>query len=190
LNFPKESTCGVPEWLICSVLCSVPIGSIAVFPVSKIQNEPERCDRKYPNWYIWNVPIILISDPNSGYFRDNLGTLQTHLKCSQFSSFLKICLQCSQIGPKIYQVGITDQNDGDIPNVPIGVFSITSFWLILNFTDWEHCNRTNGNTAKDTANEPLGNTTGTFFRKIQDVPTTFLFGTSWYTVNVLAVFCQ
>jgi len=71
-----------------------------------------------------------------------------------------------------------DQNDGNIQNVPLGKFSVTSFWLILNFTDWEHCNQTDGNTAKDTANEPLGNITGTFFGKIQDVPTTFLFRTS------------
>jgi len=72
-----------------------------------------------------------------------------------------------------------DQNDGDIPNIPLGKFSITPFWLILNFTDSEHCDRADGNTAGNTVNEPLGNITGTFFGKIQDVPTTFLFRTSW-----------
>jgi len=72
-----------------------------------------------------------------------------------------------------------DQNDGDIPNVPLGKFSITPFWLTLNFTDSEHCDRADGNTAGNTVNEPLGNITGTFFGKIQDVPTTFLFRTSW-----------
>ena len=72
-----------------------------------------------------------------------------------------------------------DQNDGDTPNVPVWNILVTLFRLILNFTDLEHCDQTDGNTAKDTANEPLGNITGTFFGKIQDVPTTFLFRTSW-----------
>jgi hypothetical protein len=40
MNFPKESNHGVPEWLIHSVLSSVPSGAIMVFPVSKIQIEP------------------------------------------------------------------------------------------------------------------------------------------------------
>ena len=40
LNFPKESTCDVPEWLIQRVFCSVPSGVIMVIPASKIQNEP------------------------------------------------------------------------------------------------------------------------------------------------------
>ena len=51
-------------------------------------------------------------------------------------------------------------------------------WDPVSNTDSEHCDRTDGNTAKDTANKPLRNTTGTFFWKIQDVPTTFLFRTS------------
>ena len=40
MNFPKESNHGVPEWLIHSVLSSVPSGAITVFQVSKIQIEP------------------------------------------------------------------------------------------------------------------------------------------------------
>ena len=71
-----------------------------------------------------------------------------------------------------------DWNDGDIPNVPLGKFLVASFRLILNFTDSEHCNQTDGNTARNTVNEPLRNITGTFFGKIQDEPTTFLFRTS------------
>jgi len=69
-------------------------------------------------------------------------------------------------------------NDGDIPNVPHPTISGSPFWLILNFTDWEHCDHTGGNITKEIANEPLRNTAVTFFGKIQDVPITFLFGTS------------
>jgi len=47
------------------------------------------------------------SDPILVYFWENLGTLQTHSKYSQFCSFPEMCLQCSQIFPKIYRVGIT-----------------------------------------------------------------------------------
>jgi len=94
----------------------------------------------------------------------------------------------------IPDVDYCGQNDGDIPNVSCPTISGSLFWLILNFTDWEHCDHTDGNITKEIANEPLGNITGTFFGKIQDVPNTVLFGTSrshdLNTVNVLAVFCQ
>ena len=69
-------------------------------------------------------------------------------------------------------------NDGDIPNVPLRKFLVASSRHILNFTDLEHCNQIDGNTARNTVNEPLRNITGTFFGKIQDVPTTFLSRTS------------
>jgi hypothetical protein len=46
---------------------------------------------------------------------------------------------------------------------------------------WEH--------TKYSSNEPLGNTRGTFFGKIQGVPISFLMGhpghMTWNTVNVL-----
>ena len=69
--------------------------------------------------------------------------------------------------------------DGYIQNVPLWFISGTLFWLILGFTDWEHRDCTTGDTAKNTLNESLGNIIGTFFGKIQDVPISFLTGTSW-----------
>ena len=62
--------------------------------------------------------------------------------------------------------------------MPLWVTSGTPFWLILGFTGWEHCDCITGNTAKNSLNEPLRNITGTFFGKIQDVPISFLMGTS------------
>jgi hypothetical protein len=38
--------------------------------------------------------------------------------------------------PKLVLCG---RNDGDIPNVPLGIISVTLFWFILNFTDSVHC---------------------------------------------------
>ena len=67
--------------------------------------------------------------------------------------------------------------DGYIQNVPLWFTSSTPFWLILDFTGWEHCDHTTGNTAKNSLNEPLRNITGAFFGKIQDVPITFPMGT-------------
>jgi len=52
-----------------------------------------------------------------------------------------------------------------------------SFWVLL--TGNIVITHTTGNTAKNSLNEPLRNITGTFFGKIQDVPITFLMGTSW-----------
>jgi hypothetical protein len=51
--------------------------------------------------------------------------------------------------------------------------------LILNFTDWEHHDHTNWNTIKYTVNEPLGNITGTFFGKIQGLPTDYPVRSPW-----------
>ena len=53
------------------------------------------------------------------------------------------------------------------------IFS-TLVWFILNFTDWEHLDHTIRNTVKYTLNEPLGNTTSTFFGEIQGLPTDYL----------------
>jgi len=58
LNFPKESTPGVPEWLIWKFLCDVLSGVITVFPASKIQNTPEQCAKSVPRWHIQNVLTI------------------------------------------------------------------------------------------------------------------------------------
>ena len=65
-------------------------------------------DRNFPKLVHFECPHHSDhSDSNPVYFRENLGTLQTHSKYSQFCSFPEMCLQCSQIFPKIYWVGIT-----------------------------------------------------------------------------------
>ena len=52
-------------------------------------------------------------------------------------------------------------------------------WFILNFTDLGYCDHTAGNTWKYTLNEPLWNITGTFFGKIQGLPTDYLTRKPW-----------
>src|SRR5258705_1606204 len=51
------------------------------------------------------------------------------------------------------------------------------FWLILNFTASVHCGATRQETAKNSLNELLRDTTITFFGNIQDVPTDYMIGT-------------
>ena len=70
--------------------------------------------------------------------------------------------KCPGFLPKVIYWG---GPDGYILNVPLWVISGTLFQLILNFTDWEHCNPITGDTAKNSLNEPLKNITGTFFGK-------------------------
>ena len=94
----------------------------------------------------------------------------------QFSRhFLAVFPKFTQFLPKVVHWG---RLDGYILNVPLWFTSSASFQLILGFTCWEHHDRTTGNTAKYSLNEPLRNITGTFFGKIQDVPITFPMGTS------------
>ena len=64
-----------------------------------------------------------------------------------------------------------------ILNIPIRNISGTPFWFVLSFTDQEHCDCITGYIAKHTPNEPLGNTAGTFFGEIQDIPINYLIGT-------------
>ena len=61
--------------------------------------------------------------------------------------------------------------------MPLGNISGTLFQFIFSFTGWEHCDRTTGNTAKYTVNEPLRNIMGTFFGKILGFPMDYLMGT-------------
>ena len=88
---------------------------------------------------------------------------------------LSIFPKFSRFLPKVVHWG---RLDGYIPSVPLWFTSSTLFWLILNFTGWEHRDHTTGNTAKYSLNEPLRNITGTFFGKIKGVPITFPMGTS------------
>ena len=135
------------------------------------------------------------SDPNPVYFQDNLGTLQTHSKCSQFSSFLEMCLQCSQIILKISRVGITViRMMGTFQMYQSGNFQLHhsgSFWILLT-----------GNTVI----EPIGTLQRTLWMSHSGTSQALPFGKfkvypplsylghpghmTWYTVNVLAVFCQ
>jgi len=55
-EFPKESNCDVPKWLIQSVLCSLPSDVITMSLASKTQNKLEQCTGDVLKWYIWNVP--------------------------------------------------------------------------------------------------------------------------------------
>ena len=77
---------------------------------------------------------------------------------------------------KVVQYG---WNFKDILNVPLRNILGPSFWFILNFTDWEHCDHTAGNITKEILNEPLEYFLDTFFGKISDVPMMFLMGTPW-----------
>ena len=70
-------------------------------------------------------------------------------------------------------------SDGNTANVPLGNILGTSLRLILNFTDLEHCDHTAGDITKEIANEPLRNTTSTFFGKLQGEPTDYLIRTLW-----------
>src|SRR5919205_4049518 len=59
LQFPQESNCNVPKWLIQSVFCGFPSGATVMFPASKIVNDPGRCTRNVPEWHIQNFSTIL-----------------------------------------------------------------------------------------------------------------------------------
>jgi len=78
--------------------------------------------------------------------------------------------------PKVVHHG---QKYQDILNVPLRNISGTLFQFVFSFTGWEHCDRTTGNTAKYTVNEPLGNIMGTFFGKFLGLPIYYLIGTLW-----------
>src|SRR3977135_2383148 len=81
-----------------------------------------------------------------------------------------------KVSPNFTKSGTIWVHCGYIPNVPLGNISGTPFWFILGFTGWGHCNHTFGETAKNTLNEPLGNTVGTSLGYIWSVPINFLIG--------------
>ena len=64
-------------------------------------------------------------------------------------------------------------------NVPLGNISSSLVSVHFEFFSWEHCNRTNGRTARKTLDDLLGNTARTFFGNISSVPKIFLMGTPW-----------
>ena len=64
-------------------------------------------------------------------------------------------------------------------NVPLRNISSSLVSVHFEFSCWEHCNRTNGRTARKTLDDPLGNTARTFFQNISSVPKVFLMGTPW-----------
>ena len=79
----------------------------------------------------------------------------------------------------MHQKQYTWEHCQEIPNVPPWNIFGTLFWFVLNFTGWEHHNHTAGNTAKYTVNEPIRNIMGTFFGRIQGLPTDYLIKTLW-----------
>src|ERR1700753_3105118 len=113
------------------------------------------------------------SVPLLGKFGEILGTLQVHFKCSKFFSFPGMCLQCPQNFPKFSQKRYTA---GTLPG-HCKCTNLDHLWyipLVLSkFPSLVHCDHTDGNTA----NEPLGNITGTFFGKPQGLPSVYLMGT-------------
>ena len=80
---------------------------------------------------------------------------------------------------KLPNVVYRGHNNGNTANVPLGNILGTSPWLILGFTDLEHCDQAAGDITKEIANEPLGNITSTLFGKIQGEPTDYLIRTLW-----------
>ena len=112
----------------------------------------------------------------SGHFGDTARKCLGNRKTGNILNELNIYPKCPENFPKAVHHG---QKCQDILNVPLGNIFGAPFWFILNFTDWEHCDRTTRNITKVISNEPLGNIQGTFFGKIQGVPMVFLNRTSW-----------
>ena len=89
--------------------------------------------------------------------------------------FLTMFPELPQFFPKVVHY---ERNFKDILNLLLRNISGTPLWLIFNFTGWEHCNHTAGETTKNSLNEPLGNITVTFFGKILNFPKIFPMGKS------------
>ena len=135
------------------------------------------------------------SDPNPIYFWKNLGTLQTHFRETAKLGIFWMCLQCSQIFPKIYRVGITVVwMMGKFQMYHLGNFwshHSGAFWILL---------------TRNTAIKLMGTLQGTLWMshsgtsqvlslgKFKMYPLLSYLGhpghMTWYTVNVLAVFCE
>ena len=135
------------------------------------------------------------SDPNPVYFWENLGTLQTHSKYPWFCSFPEMCLQCSQIFPKIYRVRITVVGMmGTFQMYHLGNFWLHhsgAFWILL---------------TRNTAIKLMGTLQGTLWMSHSGTSQVLSLGKfkmypllshlghpghmTQYTVNVLAVFCE
>ena len=168
LHFPKKNT----------AMCLSGSFTVffAVFPSVWLQCS---VTKNFPSGTFWMSPSFQSQWSQLGIFlgksRNTANSFQGNWKTGNILGVFAVFLDFPKNIPSWDHC---DWNDGDIQNVPLGKFLVTSFRLILNFTDSEHCNQTDGNTAKNTVNEPLRNITGTFFEKIQDIPTTFLFRTS------------
>jgi len=118
-----------------------------------------------------SVPISV----KLGSLWENAGVIQNVPSFPVSQMFPYNVPKVTPILPKLVHCG---HHDGYIQNVPLRFISGAPFWLILGFTDREHRDRTTGDTAKNSLNEPLGNITGTFFGKIQDVSISFPMETS------------
>ena len=112
----------------------------------------------------------------------NSGKLWEHLKYIQNAPGFPVSLTFPWDVPKVFPNFTKSvhrvRNFQDILNIPIQNISGTPFWFILSFTDQEHYDRIAGYITKYVPSEPLGNTAGTFFGEIQDIPINYLIRTS------------
>ena len=135
------------------------------------------------------------SEPDSGFFGENLGTLQTHSKFSQFSSFHEMCLQCSQIFPKKSRVWFTMVTlMGTFKIYHIGIFwshHSGSFWILL---AGNTVIKPVGTLQKILQIIQLGTSLLLSLGKLKMYPAITYLGhpghMTWNTVNVPAVSCQ
>src|ERR1700760_684379 len=126
-------------------------------------------------WCTHHKPTVYQIWYKSGKPGGNAGFIQN---VPRFPVSQRFTCSVPRVFPIYTKFGTLWVYDGYTINVPFRIISGTPFWLILNFTSWEHHNHTTGKTAKNTLNEPLRNITGTFFGNIQDVPIIFPKGTS------------
>ena len=82
-----------------------------------------------------------------------------------------------KVSPKFAELG-TSWSKGSVHSKCATQYILrTPVEFILSVFRSEHCDRTTRKTVKSTVNEPSGKTVGTFFGKIQGVPTDYLIRT-------------
>jgi hypothetical protein len=89
------------------------------------------------------------------------------------------CYDAPKVSPKFSEFG-TSWSEGSVHcECPTQYIFSTPVWFILNVFRSEHCEHTTRKTIKSTVNDLFGRTVGTFFGKIQGVPTDYLIRTPW-----------
>jgi len=97
--------------------------------------------RMYPS----GPPQYTTFGKNPGHFGNTARKCLENWKTGNILNEPNIFPKCPGFLPKVVYWG---GPDGYILNVPLWVISGTPFWLIFNFTGWEHCNPIIGDTAK------------------------------------------